>query len=308
MFTIQELLKIDYPIIQGGMAHVSDYHLASAVSNAGGLGVLYTGGIDAPGLRDNLRKMKEATKKPFALNLALPYPNIDELFQVALEEGIDLAIVGGGNPAPYFDRLLSAGVQVIPVVGNPRMAQKAEKLGALACIFEGAEAGGHIGQLNTMAVLPSVVDAVDIPVIAAGGIASGRQILAAEALGAAGVQLGTAFLLAEETQVHPNYKKALIDADFKDSVVTGITGHPVRCLRNQMTDAYLKIELACGSQEDLEDLGKGASRRATQEGDVQWGSLFAGQVAGALKEIKPAKVLIEDLLSDYEAAKKDLLG
>ncbi|MDO5302238.1 MAG: nitronate monooxygenase [Tissierellia bacterium] len=305
MFTIQKLFDIQYPIIQGGMANVSDYNLAAAVSKAGGLGVIASGGYSVDEIRDGIHKIREMTNKPFAVNLQLGHPKIDEIIDMVIEEKVEYVIAGGGNPQPYFQRWLDGGLKVIPVVGNTKMAKKVESLGAIACIFEGAEAGGHIAALNTMAVLPGIVDAVSIPVIAAGGITSGRQMLAAEVLGASGVQMGTRFLAAHETNVHEKFKEAVLAAEDKDVVVTGYTGHPVRVLKNEMTDEYLKLEKAGGNTniDRLMELGTGASRRASQEGDVERGSVMVGQGVGLVTKRESVQEIILTTMSEYETAK-----
>lgn len=303
MFTIQELLGIKYPIIQGGMANVSNHSLVAAVSEAGGLGVLASGGFSAQEVRENIQKVREKTKKPFAVNFALSYPNIEEIMEVAEEEKVEYIISGGGNPTPYFSRWKKAGFKIIPVVGNTRMAKKVEELGAMACIFEGAEAGGHIGGLNTMGALPSIVDAVDIPVIAAGGIATGRQMLAAEVLGATGVQIGTRFLASKECDVHPDYKQAVIDAKDTDVIVTGYMAHPVRGMKNQFTEKYLRLEKEGGHEMELMKLATGTSRRASQEGDVEWGSVLIGQAVGYVQKSESVEEIIQTLQKEYQEAK-----
>lgn len=306
MFTIQEFFRIEKPILQGGMAHVSDHNLAAAVSNAGGLGILASGGYSAEEFRRHIHECRKLTDKPFAVNLALSYPNIEEIIEVALEEKVPFAIAGGGNPAPYFQKLTDAGVTVVPVIGNSKMAKKVVELGAKACIFEGAEAGGHIGALNTMAALPGIVDSVDIPVIAAGGIASGRQILAAEILGAQGVQVGTRFLAANECNVHEKFKDAVIEAQDRDVTVTGYMSHPVRVMKNKMTEKYLPLEKEGGRQKELEELGTGATRRASIEGDVEWGSVMIGQAVGHVTKRESVAEIIDTLFKEYEEAKSSI--
>lgn len=302
MLTIHNLLGIKYPIFQGAMAHVSTASLVIAVSEAGGLGTLASGGFSADEFRDNIRKIRQGTDKPFAVNLALSYPNIDEIIRVAIEEKVEIVTVGGGNPTPYFPMWLEAGFKVIPLVGNSKMAKKVQDLGAIACIFEGAEAGGHIGALNTMAALPAVVDAVDIPVIAAGGIGSGRQILAAEVLGAQGVQMGTRFLASNECAIHDNMKEAVIGAKDYDVTVTGYMSHPVRVMKNPFSQKYLALEKE-GKYQELEDLATGGSRKAAREGDMEWGSVMVGQSVYNVKERESVQEIFQKVLKEYQEAK-----
>lgn len=304
---LTQMLGIDYPIIQGGMANISSPDLVVAVSEAGGLGVLATGGFSLEEIRENIRTCKAKSSKPFAVNVVLLHPEIDQLAQVIIDEKVDYITCGGGNPLPYFDQWTQAGIRVIPLVGNVKMAKKVEEKGAFACIFEGAEAGGHISSLHTMAELPAIVDAVTIPVISAGGIYTGRQILAAEALGAEGVQIGTKFLLAEECPIHQNYKNYLINASDSDSLVTGaFYGHPVRVVKNRLTDQLQKLESQGGPEEEFNAMVRGSGQRAAQEGETEWGSIFAGEGLAYLNKIQPAKEIIQDLMKDYNQAKLNL--
>ena len=305
MLTIHNLLGIKYPILQGAMAHVSTASLVIAVSEAGGLGILASGGFSAQEFRDNIHKIKAATDKPYAVNLALSYPNIDEIIDVAIDEKVEIVTAGGGNPAPYFPKWLEAGFKVIPVVGNSKMAKKVQDLGAIACIFEGAEAGGHIGALNTMAALPAVAEAVDIPVISAGGIGSGKQILAAEILGAQGVQMGTRFLASNECEVHENMKEAVLQAQDYDITVTGYMSHPVRVLKNAFTQKYTALEKE-GKTEELEELATGGSRRAARQGDMEWGSVMVGQSVSNIKKRESVEEIIQKVLKEYQEAKDSI--
>lgn len=282
---ITELLGITYPIIQGGMAWVAEYHLAAAVSEAGGLGMIGAAAAPAEWVREQIRETKKLTKKPFGVNIMLMSPYADEVAEVVAEEGVKVVTTGAGSPEKYMKRWKDAGIWVIPVVASSALAKRMERCGADALIAEGTEAGGHIGECTTMVLVPEIVDAVNIPVIAAGGIADGRGIAAAFMLGAAGVQIGTRFIVTEESQVHENYKQAVLKAKDIDSKVTGrLTGHPVRGLRNQMTKEYLKKEAAGVTDEELESLVVGGLRRAVVEGDVQLGNVMAGQSAALIHE------------------------
>ena len=289
---ITELLGIEYPIIQGGMAWVAEYHLASAVSEAGGLGLI--GGANAPGdvVRDYIRKTKERTSKPFGVNVMLMSPYADDVAKVVVEEGVKVVTTGAGNPGKYMDMWKSAGIKVIPVVASVALAKMMEKAGADAVVAEGTESGGHIGEATTMTLVPQVVDAVKIPVIAAGGIADGRGMAAAFMLGAEAVQVGTRFVVAKESIVHENYKQRIIKAKDIDSTVTGRShGHPVRCLRNQMTREYVKLEQEGKSFEELEYLTLGALRKAVVDGDVTHGTVMAGQIAGMINKAQAEALL-----------------
>lgn len=297
METICKLLNISYPIFQGGMAWVATHSIASAVSNAGGLGIIAAGHAPADWVRKEIRACKEKTNKPFGVNVMLLSPYVEEVIQVILEEKVPVVTTGAGNPGKYMEALKAAGIKVIPVVPSVALAKRMERCGADAVIAEGCESGGHIGELTTMTLVPQVVDAVSIPVIAAGGIADGRGMAAAFMLGASGVQIGTRFLVAEECDIPSSYKERVIKASDIDAVVTGrSTGHPVRCLRNQLTRSLQKIEKEGGSEEEFNKLGVGALRRAAIEGDVQTGSVLAGQIAGMITKEQTTEEIIQELM------------
>lgn len=299
---ITELLGIEYPIVQGGMAWVAEYHLAAAVSNAGGLGLIGAGGAPAEWVREQIKKAKELTEKPFGVNIMLMNPEANAIAKVVAEEGVKVVTTGAGNPEKYMAMWKEAGVKVIPVVASVALAKRMERCGADAVVAEGCEAGGHIGENTTMVLIPQIVDAVNIPVIAAGGIADGRGVAAAFMLGARGVQLGTHFVVTEECQVHENYKKCILKARDIDSRVTGrSTGHPVRALRNKMTREYLRLEQEGAGFEELEELTLGGLRKAVVEGDVDNGSVMAGQIAGMVKEQCTCKELIDRLVKETDA-------
>lgn len=294
---ITELLGIEYPIIQGGMAWVAEYHLAAAVSEAGGLGIIGAGGAPAEWVREQIRKVKETTKKPFGVNLMLMNPEADDIARVIAEEGVQVVTTGAGNPGKYMAMWKEAGVKVIPVVASVAMAKMMERAGADAVVAEGTESGGHIGSATTMTLVPQVVDAVTIPVIAAGGIADGRGLAAAFMLGAEAVQMGTRFIVAAESIVHENYKQKVIAAKDIDSEVTGMShGHPVRQLRNHMTREYLKQEKAGASFEELEQLTLGALRKAVVEGDTVNGTLMAGQIAGLVSREQTCGEMMQEIM------------
>lgn len=296
---ITELLNIEYPIIQGGMAWVADYHLAAAVSNAGGLGLIGSGGAPASWVKDQIREVKKLTDKPFGVNIMLMNPEADEIAKVIVEEKVPVVTTGAGNPAKYIKEWKEAGVKVIPVVASCALAKMMERCGADAVVAEGTEAGGHIGEITTMSLVPQVVDAVNIPVIAAGGIADGRGFAAALMLGAKAVQMGTHFVATKECNVHENYKEKIIKAKDIDSKVTGrSTGHPVRVLRNQMSNEYIKKEQEGTTLEELELLTLGGLRKAVVEGNVKEGSLMAGQIAGLVKKQYTCKELIEKVVTE----------
>ena len=297
METICKLLNISYPIFQGGMAWVATHSIASAVSNAGGLGIIAAGHAPADWVRKEIRACKEKTNKPFGVNVMLLSPYVEEVIQVILEEKVPVVTTGAGNPGKYMEALKAAGIKVIPVVPSVALAKRMERCGADAVIAEGCESGGHIGELTTMTLVPQVVDAVSIPVIAAGGIADGRGMAAAFMLGASGVQIGTRFLVAEECDIPSSYKERVIKASDIDAVVTGrSTGHPVRCLRNQLTRSLQKIEKEGGSEEEFNKLGVGALRRAAIEGDMQTGSVLAGQIAGMITKEQTTEEIIQELM------------
>lgn len=298
---ITELLGIEYPIIQGGMAWVAESHLAAAVSAAGGLGLI--GGANAPAevIRNYIREVKAATDKPFGVNVMLMSPYADEVAKVVVEEGVKVVTTGAGNPEKYMEMWKAAGIKVIPVVASVALAKRMERYGADAVVAEGTESGGHIGEATTMTLVPQVVDAVSIPVIAAGGIGDGRGIAAAFMLGAEAVQMGTRFLVAKECIVHQNYKDRVLKAKDIDSTVTGRShGHPVRCLRNQMTREYVKLENEGKSFEELEYLTLGTLRKAVQEGDVTHGTVMAGQIAGMVSREQTCKEMIDEMMAQAE--------
>lgn len=295
------LLEIEYPIIQGGMAWVADYHLAAAVSNAGGLGIIGAGGASASWVREQIREVQKLTEKPFGVNVMLMNPEADRIAQVIVEEGVKIVTTGAGNPQKYMSMWKNAGVKVIPVVASVALAKMMERCGVDALVAEGCEAGGHIGETTTMALIPQVADAVSIPVIAAGGIGDGRGIAAAFMLGAKAVQMGTLFLVAKECNIHDNYKKYVLKAKDIDTKVTGrSTGHPVRVIRNKMVKEYLRREQEGASPEELELLTLGALRKAVVEGDTENGSIMAGQIAGLIKEECTCRELLERLTAQAE--------
>ena len=297
MKTICDLLGVSYPIIQGGMAWVATHSIAAAVSEAGGLGIIAAGHAPSEWLREQIRACKTLTKKPFGVNIMLLSPYVDEVAQVVVEEGVSMVTTGAGNPGKYMDLWKNAGIKVIPVIPSVALAKRMEKCGADAIIAEGMESGGHIGELSTMALVPQVVDAVNIPVIAAGGIGDGRGIAAAFMLGAQGVQMGTRFLVAKECDIPDTYKQRVLKASDIDAVVTGrSTGHPVRSLRNQLTREFTQAEKSGATPEELEALGTGALRRAAIEGDVMRGSVLAGQISGMINKEQTTKEIIEELM------------
>ena len=298
---VTELLGIEYPIIQGGMAWVAEYHLAAGVSNAGGLGLIGAASAPAEWVREQIRSARKLTDRPFGVNIMLMSPYADEVAKVIVEEGVKVVTTGAGSPEKYMQMWKEAGVKVIPVVASTALARRMERCGADAVVAEGCEAGGHIGENTTMVLVPQIVDALKIPVIAAGGIADGRGMAAAFMLGAKAVQLGTVFVATEESQVHENYKKAIIKAKDIDSRVTGRTaGHPVRALRNQMTKKYLELEKSGAGFEELELLALGGLRKAVVEGDVVNGSVMAGQSAAMVKEVMSCHDLIRKLVRETE--------
>ena len=304
---ITKLLNIKYPIIQGAMAWVADADLASAVSNAGGLGIIGTGHDPVEVVREKVETMKNKTIQPFAVNVMLLNPHVEEVVDYLVNSGVKIITTGAGNPGKYMERFKEAGIVVIPVVASVALAKRMERIGADAVVVEGMEAGGHIGKQTTLALVPQIVDAVDIPVIAAGGFGDGRSLAAALMLGVEAIQVGTRFVVANESNAHPNFKAAILKATDIDTVVTGtITGHPVRVLRNRLTKEYLALEKSITSQEQpdlsvLEDLGKGALRRAVVEGDVNTGSMMAGQIAGLIKKEQSCKEIIEEYVNEAKA-------
>ena len=296
MKLLNELLGTRYPIIQGGMANIATGEFAAACSNAGALGLIGSGGMNAEELRANIRRCRERTDKPFGVNIMLMHPEADTFAQIVVEEGVRVVTTGAGNPGKYLPQWKQAGITVIPVVSAAILARHLEKMGADALIAEGTESGGHVGEMTTMALVPQVVDTVNLPVIAAGGIADGRQMAAALALGACGVQVGTCLLVSEECPIHPNYKAALLKARDSDTIVTGrIGGTPVRVLKNRMSREYVRQEKAGADKMELEKFTLGSLRRAVFEGDTNTGSLMAGQVCGMLHEIRPVADILAEL-------------
>lgn len=296
---ITELLGIEYPIIQGGMAWVAEHHLAAAVSEAGGLGIIGAASAPAEVVREEIRKARELTDKPIGVNIMLMNPNAPEVAKVVLEEGVKVVTTGAGNPAKFMKGFKEAGVKVIPVVASVAMAKMMERCGADAVVAEGTESGGHIGSATTMCLVPQIVDAVQIPVIAAGGIGDGRGFAAAFMLGAEAVQMGTRFVVARESIVHQNYKEKVIKAKDIDSEVTGMsTGHPVRQIRNQMSREYLRLEKEGAGLEELEHLTLGSLRKAVIDGDTVNGTLMAGQIAGLVKKEQTCKEMIDEIMQE----------
>ena len=298
---VTELLQIEYPIIQGGMAWVAEHHLAAAVSEAGGFGLIGAASAPPEIVREEIRKAKELTDKPFGVNIMLLNPNADEVAKIVVEEGIQAVTTGAGNPEKYMPMWKEAGVKVIPVVASVAMAKRMERYGADAVVAEGMEAGGHIGNQTTMALIPQIVDAVNIPVIAAGGIGDGRGVAASFMLGAEGVQMGTRFVVADESIVHDNYKDRIVKAKDIDSVVTcQSTGHPVRCLRNQMTKEYIKKEQEGVPFEELERMTLGSLRKAVMDGDILNGTVMAGQIAGLVSKRQSCKEILQEIMTEAE--------
>ena len=302
---ITELLQIEYPIIQGGMAWVAEHHLAAAVSEAGGLGIIGAASAPAEVVREEIRKAKVLTDKPIGVNIMLMNPNAPEVVKVVIEEGIKVVTTGAGNPAKYMKDFKEAGVKVMPVVASVAMAKMMERCGADAVVAEGMESGGHIGSTTTMCLVPQVVDAVSIPVIAAGGIGDGRGVAASFMLGAEAVQMGTRFIVAQESIVHQNYKDKVIKAKDIDSEITGMsTGHPVRQIRNQMTREYLRLEKEGAGLEELEYLTLGSLRKAVIDGDTVNGTLMAGQIAGLVGKQQSCREIIGELMAEAQALVK----
>ena len=294
-----DLLGIEYPIIQGGMAWVSDAQLAAAVSNAGGLGIIAAGHSEPDYVRSEIKKAKELTDKPFGVNVMLMSQYVDEIVDLIIEEDVPVVATGAGNPGRYMRRFKEKNIKVVPVVASVALAKRMVREGADAVIVEGTEAGGHVGELTTMALVPQVVRAVSVPVIAAGGIATGEGFLAALALGAQGVQMGTRFACTKECRVHPKWKEVYIKAGDRDTVVTGrSTGHPVRIIRNKLAREFQKLEKQCAPVEELEKLGEGALRRAANDGDVERGSVMAGQIVGLIDDEPTVAEVIERILNE----------
>ena len=297
MTKLNELLGTEFPIIQGGMANIATGSFAAACSNAGALGVIATGHLrSGDALREEIKTCKSLTDKPFGVNLMLMNPCADEFAKIIIEEGVSVVTTGAGNPGKYIPAWKEAGVKVIPVVAASVLAIRLARLGVDAIIAEGTESGGHVGEMTTMALVPQVIDAVDVPVIAAGGIADGRQAAAAFALGACGIQVGTCLLVSQECPIHDNYKQAILNAKDSDTTVTGRSiGGPVRVLKNRMARQYLALEKKGATLEELEKVTLGGLRRAVFDGDMENGSVMSGQVAGMLTEIKPLRQIFEEL-------------
>ena len=294
---ICQMLGIKYPVFQGGMAWIADGRLAAAVSNGGGLGIIAAGNAPADYVRAEIRTARSLTDKPFGVNIMLMHPQADEFAKIVVEEGVRFVTTGAGNPGKYMESWKTAGITVMPVVAATVLAKHLVKCGADALIAEGTESGGHVGEMATMALVPQVVDAVDVPVIAAGGIADGRQLAAAFALGACGAQVGTCLLVSEECPIHPNYKAALLKAKDSDTIVTGrIGGTPVRVLKNRMSREYVRQEKAGADKMELEKYTLGSLRRAVFDGDTETGSLMAGQVAGMLKGVRPVAEILDEMM------------
>lgn len=304
---ICDLLGIDYPIFQGGMAWVATAELAAAVSNAGGLGIIGSGNAPAVVIKKEIDKIKSLTDKPFGVNVMLLSPFAEEIIELVYNEKVPVITTGAGNPAKYIPKLKKQGIKVIPVVPSVALAKKMESIGADAVIAEGTEAGGHIGELTTMVLVPQVADAVEIPVIAAGGIGDGRGVISALSLGAQGVQLGTIFVCSEECIVHENYKNAILKAGDRGTVVTGrSTGHPVRIIKNKLYREFEKLEKLRASTEEIEKLGTGRLKLACVDGDADMGSVMAGQICGLIRKIKPAKAIIENIIDECDVVLNSL--
>ncbi|EAE4838128.1 DUF561 domain-containing protein, partial [Listeria monocytogenes] len=306
--SLTEMLQIKYPILQGAMAQIATYELASAVSNAGGLGIIASGGMSADALREQIRLCKEKTTKPFAVNIMLMMPNCPELVDVIIEEDVRVVTTGAGTPKPFMEKFKAAGIKVIAVIPSVKIAQKMEEIGVDAVVAEGTEAGGHVGETTTMALVRQVVSAVNIPVIAAGGIADGHGMAAVYALGASGVQIGTLFLVAEECPVPASFKQAVLDATDTSTTVTGRrNGAPVRSIKNPMIQKYVELENENASRDKLEELTLGSLRKAVHEGDVENGSVMAGQICGMLTEIRSTSDIIENLMKESKQVASNLV-
>ncbi|MCC5911995.1 MAG: enoyl-[acyl-carrier-protein] reductase FabK [Clostridiaceae bacterium] len=304
-----KILNIKHPIIQGGMAWVATAELAAAVSNAGGLGVIGAGNAPAEIIENEIEKAKKLTDQPFGVNVMLLSPFIEEVMEVVYRHKVSVVTTGAGNPGKYMKKLKEIGTKIVPVVPSVALAKRMESLGADAVIVEGTEAGGHVGELTTFVLVPQVAGEINIPVIAAGGIADGRGLVAALALGAKGVQIGTRFICSEECTAHEKYKNAILKARDRDAIVTArSTGHPVRVLKNKFAKEFIKNEKEGFIPEELEKLGVGKLRDAVVEGDVEGGSVMAGQIAGIVKEIKPCKEIIDEIVRDAKVQLQNLKG
>lgn len=306
MNKVLELLKTKYPVIQGGMANIADANLAAAVSNAGGLGLIGAGGNDSDWVKEEIRKCRTLTDKPFGVNIILMSPHAKDIARVVIEENVNVVTTGAGSPVDYIPAWKEAGIVVIPVIPSARLAQRVEKAGADAVIAEGMEAGGHIGKSTTMAMIPQIVDAVNIPVIAAGGIGDQRGVLAAFALGAKGVQIGTVLLATKECLVHDNFKNLIINANDTDTIITGSDKAPVRVLKNQMTRSINELIQNGASFEELEKHMMGSLKKAVVDGNIEEGSFMAGQISGLVKEIRTVKEVIDGLFINLEQYKNNL--
>ncbi len=299
---ICDLFGIEYPIVQGGMAYLGTAELVSAVSNAGGLGIIGAGNSEPDWVRQQIRSTRQLTDKPFGVNILLISPFAEQVVDVVLEEKVAVVTTGAGNPGPYIPRFKQAGIKVMPVLASVALAKRLERAGVDAVVAEGMESGGHIGEVTTMALVPQVVDGVQIPVVAAGGIGDGRGLVAALALGAQGVQMGTRFVCSEECIAHPGYKQKILQAHERSTVASGqSTGHPLRCLQNRLTRQFQEMEKAGVSKEELESFGMNRYYQGAIEGNLDDGSLIAGQVAGLIKEIKPVRVIIDEMMAEAEA-------
>lgn len=302
-----DILEIEYPIIQGGMAWVATAELVAAVSEAGGLGVIGSGTAPPEWLEEQIGKIKKSTDKPFGVNVMLMSPFADQIMEIIVREKVPVVTTGAGNPGKYIPKLKEVGTKIIPVIPSVALAQRMERAGVDAVIAEGGESGGHVGELTTLPLVPQVVDAVNIPVIAAGGIFDGRGLVAALALGAVGVQMGTRFMSAAECVIHDNVKQTLIKAKDRDTVVTGrSTGHPVRVIKNKLAKKFIELESLGTAADQLEKLGVGKLRAAMVEGDIEYGSIMAGQVSAMIKKIEPAKEIIKDIIDGAEQVLNNL--
>ncbi len=299
---ICDLFGIEYPIVQGGMAYLGTAELVSAVSSAGGLGIIGAGNSEPDWVRQQIRSTRQLTDKPFGVNILLISPFAEQVVDVVLEEKVAVVTTGAGNPGVYIPRFKQAGIKVMPVLASVALAKRLERAGVDAVVAEGMESGGHIGEVTTMALVPQVVDSVQVPVVAAGGIGDGRGLVAALALGAQGVQVGTRFVCSEECIAHPGYKQKILQAHERSTVASGqTTGHPLRCLQNRLTRQFQEMEKAGASKEELESFGMNRYYQGAIEGNLEDGSLIAGQVAGLIKEIKPVRVIIDEMVAEAEA-------
>ena len=300
-FTLCELLGMKYPIIQGGMAWLGTAELSAAVSNAGGLGVIGSGDAPPEWLKEQIDQIRKRTEKPFGVNIMMMSPFLKDNLEIVMERSVNIVTFGGGNPGAHIPALKEAGIKVLPVVSSVALARRLEKYGAVAIIAEGMESGGHVGETTTMALVPQVVSHVGIPVIAAGGIADGRGLVAALALGAQGIQMGTRFICSDECIAHPRFKEQIIKASDRATVITGqSTGHPVRCLQNKLTRQFMDLEKTGTSNMELEEFGRGRLSLGLIQGDIEEGSLMAGQIAGLIGEVKPVRSIIKDIMAESE--------